>query len=74
MTFNFNILVKFIAAIIVGCGLLVILQMWFDLFSSLVFYKLLATLAILGLMAGLVIAVRQDLSDEKKLKDDKFVD
>lgn len=67
------LLKSLIALVLLGAGL-VLAQMWLDLFDTSVFIKLLATLGILCLVLGFVIAVRQDLSREKKLKDDKFVD
>lgn len=74
MKININALVKSIVVIVVLGAALVLAQMWFNIFSLEVFWKLLVTLAIVGSVASFIIAVKQDLSDEKKLKDDKFLD
>jgi hypothetical protein len=48
--------------------------MWFRLFATDIFIKLLVTLAVLGAVVTFIIAVKTDLDEDKKLKDDKYVD
>lgn len=74
MTLNTNLLLKCIIGIILSGTVLVLLQMWFSLFDTVFFWKLLVTLVILGSVASFVIAIKQDLTEDKKLKDDKFID
>lgn len=74
MTLNTNLLLKCIIGIILSGTVLVLLQMWFSLFDMVFFWKLLVTLVILGSVASFVIAIKQDLTEDKKLKDDKFID
>lgn len=59
--------------VIVGAGL-GLAQMWLSLFAADIFIKFMITLAVLGLVASFLIAVRQDMTDEKKMKDDKYLD
>jgi hypothetical protein len=73
MKMNTNMLLKCVTATIVTGAALVLLQLWFDLFNDLVFWKLIVTLGVLGLVASFVIAIRVDMDEEKKMKDDKFV-
>lgn len=73
MVIKTNLLLKCISGILVAGSALVLLQIWFDLFNDLVFWKLLVTLGILGCLGSFMIAIRQDMDEEKKMKDDKFV-
>lgn len=74
MKLNVNALVKSIVVIVVLGAALVLAQMWFNIFSLEIFWKLLVTLVIVGSVASFIIAIKQDLTDDKKLKDDKFLD
>ncbi len=74
MKIDMNVLSRAIVGVVVASAAVAIIQMWFDLFSDAVFIKLLATFVILGLAAAFVAAVKQDISEEKKLKDDKYLD
>lgn len=74
MTLNVNALVKCIVVLVLAGAALVLLQMWFHIFDATIFWKLLVTLVIIGSVASFIIAVKQDLTDEKKLKDDKYLD
>lgn len=74
MKIDMNVLSRAIVGVVVASAAVAIGQMWFDLFSEAVFIKLLATFVILGLAAAFVAAVKQDISEEKKLKDDKYLD
>lgn len=69
-----GLLLRFLIALVLVAAALVLVQMWFTVFDTAVFIKLLVTLGVLGAVAAFVIAVKQDLSSEKKLKDDKFID
>ena len=73
MVIKTNLLLKCISGILVAGSSLLLLQIWFDLFNDLIFWKLLVTLGILGCLGSFMIAIRQDMDEEKKMKDDKFV-
>lgn len=73
MKIDITALVKSIVAIVVLGAALILAQLWFDVFPEAVFGKLLVTLLILGGVVSFIIAVKQDLSEEKKLKDDKYI-
>lgn len=60
--------------LVVAAAILVLLQMWVHPFHAIVFWKLLGTIAILGGLAAFLIAIKQDIADEKKLRDDKYID
>ncbi len=74
MKLDVNALMRCIIFLVVATAGLVLVQMWFHVFSTLFFWKALVTLIILGVVASIVIAVRQDMTEEKKLKDDKYLD
>jgi D-alanyl-lipoteichoic acid acyltransferase DltB (MBOAT superfamily) len=52
---------------------IIIAQMWFTVFADGIFWKLIVTLILLGGLAGFLLAVRQDISAEKKMRDDKYI-
>lgn len=74
MSLNVQILVKCIVAVAVLSVGLILAQMWFTLFAADIFWKLLVTLVLLGGLVSFLIAVKQDLSEDKKLRDDKYLD
>lgn len=74
MKIDFQMLFKCLAYLVVTAVVLILLQMWLQLFNILVFWKLLGTLALLGGLAAFLIAIKQDIADEKKLRDDKYLD
>lgn len=74
MTFNTTVLMKSVVGTVLATAAVALLQMWFHIFDALIFWKLLVTLVVVGVSISLVIALKQDLGDEKKMKDDKYVD
>ena len=54
--------------------LLAILDMWFDIMSWEVFIKLTITLGLLAVVALVIAIAKREYVDEKKLKDDKYID
>lgn len=74
MTLNTQALVKSIVVLTILGAALVLAQLWLNLFETVVFVKLLVTLLIVGGVVTFIIAVKSDMSDEKKLKDDKYLD
>ena len=73
MNINTVALMRSIIYLVVTGGALILLQLWFDLFSEQIFWKLFVTLLVIGGVVSVVLAVRADMSEEKKLKDDNFV-
>lgn len=73
MKIDFQTLFKCIIVIVVMAVGLVLLQMWFHPFNGVVFWKILATLALLGGLVSFFIAIKQDIVDEKKMRDDKYI-
>lgn len=66
-------LVKSLVFFVLLGAALGLLQLWFDFFAPLVFGKLMVTLVVLGAVVSFIIAVREDMSGEEKLKDDKYI-
>lgn len=74
MKINTPLLLKSIIGLAVVAAALILVQMWFEIFDGLVFFKMLMTLLILGGIASFIIAVVTDMDEEKRLRDDKFID
>lgn len=74
MKIDFQTLFRCMIYLVVAAAILVLLQMWVHPFHAIVFWKLLGTIAILGGLAAFLIAIKQDIADEKKLRDDKYID
>lgn len=74
MKINTNVLVKSIIGVVLLGAALTLVQIWMGLFESLIFWKLIATLVIIGSVVSFIIAVMVDMGDQKKLKDDKYID
>ena len=49
-------------------------QIWFDLFKEVIFAKIAFTLVIIGLLAAFGIAMADDFFENKKLKDENYLD
>jgi len=67
-------LVRSIVILVVIAAAMMIAQLWFEVFSYVFFWKILATVVILGLVISFIIAVMADFSSEKSMKDDKYLD
>ncbi len=74
MKFNNALLVKCIVGVVLASAALILVQMWFPIFDTTIFWKLIASLVIVGCVVSFIIAVKQDLTDDKKMKDDKYLD
>jgi len=53
---------------------IILAQIWFSAFNEIIFGKLAVTIVILGLFAAFVIAVFDDFFENKKMKDDNYLD
>jgi hypothetical protein len=53
---------------------LLIAQLWFDVVSDVVFWKISVTVGVLVVLASGVIAVKHDFKDEEKQRKDRFID
>lgn len=74
MKIDFHTLFKCIIGIVVVGVALILVQMWFSPFQWFTFWKILATLGLLGGLVSFFIAVKQDITEEKKLRDDKYLE
>lgn len=52
----------------------ILLQVWFEAFNEAFFGKLCITLVILGLIAAFIIAVFDDFFENKKMKEENYLD
>ncbi|MGQ0527806.1 MAG: hypothetical protein ACT4OY_07260 [Alphaproteobacteria bacterium] len=64
--------------IVVGSVLLaaviILLQIWTDMLLGEIFGKLLATLAIIGVVAGFLIVAKSDFQIDNKFRDENYLD
>ncbi len=67
-------LMRFIISMVLFAAFLVIVQLWTNAFEWLLLAKILGTLTILACVASFVIASTEDVSSEKKLKEDDYLD
>lgn len=79
LTFNHDVkLVKKLGAFtgIAAAALsaVILAQIWFTAFNEVFFGKLTVTIVILGLLAAFIIAVFDDFFENKKLKDENYLD
>ncbi len=58
----------------VGLAGVLLAQIWFDAFQDLILGKIVVTFIIIGLLAAFGIAVADDFFDNKKLKDENYLD
>jgi len=58
----------------VAAALLILLQLWFTPLSGETFTKLLITLGILFVIVLGIVLVRREYAEEKKMKDDGYID
>ena len=63
-----------VISMIVVSGFLIVVQIWYPVVSMDVFIKLLMTFGIFTLIAGLVLVLRSDLQQHKRLKDENYLD
>jgi len=63
-----------VIVMVITTALLCILQLWTEIIPWEFFIKTLITLGILAVLAGLIMVIKADLSSNKKLKDDNYLD
>ena len=63
-----------IGACTVGVAGLLIGQIWFDFLDGSLLGKAIATLTVVGFLAGFVISVWDDFFENKRLKDENYLD
>lgn len=68
-----RVLIKALIGLVMAGAVLLILRIW-GVFLDGVFFKLLGTIGILILLAGFLLAVKQDFGEHKRLKDENFID
>lgn len=60
-------------ALAVTGAFILILHIW-GVDMGQLFYRLLATIGVLAVLAGFLLAVKADFSEHKRLKDENFID
>lgn len=73
MKLDFVVLLRTIIVTAAIMLLLVLDRIWFQLISPDIFFKLLISVFLVGIFIAFVIAVKKDLQDEKKMRDDKYL-
>ncbi|MFP4313737.1 MAG: hypothetical protein ACLFR0_05350 [Alphaproteobacteria bacterium] len=66
-------LITIIALVVLG-ALLTIAQIWVPLFSWDIYAKIIVTFLILCVVLGLVMVLKTDLGEHKKMKDENYLD
>lgn len=74
MKINPGHLVKSLIVMAIILSAVVLGQLWWSLLSDAVFVKTIATIVVLGVLVSFIIAVSSDMSEEKSLKDDNYLD
>ena len=72
MKIDYEVLFKAVGGIVSALVAIILLQIWVHPLGTLVFWKILVSLALLGGLAAFFIAIKQDISTEKKSKDEKY--
>ena len=67
-------LVYIVGGSAISMAILVLLQTWTSVLDNIVFGKIISTLVVIGLLAAFVMAVFDDFFENKKLKDDNYLD
>lgn len=67
------LLITIIIMVCSGAGLC-IAQLWLNIIPWDIFIKTLITLGILTVLAGLVLVIKSDLAQHKKMKDENYLD
>lgn len=67
-------LVYIVGSSAVALAVLVILQMWTSFMNDLFFGKIVSTLVVAGLLAAFIMAMFDDFFENKKLKDENYLD
>jgi hypothetical protein len=67
-------LVYIVGGSAIGLALIVLLQIWTSLLDESIFSRIVGTLAVIGLLAAFIMAVFDDFFENKKLKDENYLD
>ncbi len=63
-----------LVGLVLLAGLIIIMQIWGVLFDPSFFFKMLATIGVLILVAGFLLVVKLDFGEHKRLKDENYID
>jgi len=74
MRINAGHLVKSLVAMAIILAAVVLGQLWWSFLNDEVFVKVIISIVVLGVLVSFIIAVSADLGEEKKLKDDNYID
>lgn len=66
-------LISIVVMVSTGAALC-IAQLWFNIIPWDIFVKTIITLGILTILAGLVLVIKADLGQHKKMKDENYLD
>lgn len=68
-----NLIKKISISSVVAYAILLLLQIWFDLFESEIFIKITATFLVLFAVSGIVYAIRHYSNEEEPLKKKNYL-
>lgn len=69
-----NILIKIIGGTSILLSILFVIQIWFEAFQSVFFGKITVTAIIVAVVAGIIISLKDDFFESKKMKDENYLD
>lgn len=70
----YRILLTSVIIMVCTAAAMCIAQLWLNIIPWDIFVKTLITLGILSVLAGLVLVLKSDLAQHKKMKDENYLD
>ena len=69
-----RILLGILAGLVLAGSFILILQIWWQVFSGALFWKIGVTIIVLSIFLGFIMAMLEDFGSNRKLRDEKYID
>lgn len=69
-----KIFMHILIVLLVGIGVITLIQLWVPFISWDIYLKLIASCIIVAIIMGLILALKADLGYKKKMKDENYLD
>lgn len=69
-----KIVMNILIALLVIIGALTLVQIWVPVVSWDIFFKLAGSAAVIAVILGLIVILKSDLGEKKKMKDENYLD
>ena len=69
-----KIFMHILIVLLVGIGVITLIQLWVPFISWDIYLKLIASCIIVAIITGLILALKADLGYKKKMKDENYLD